>query len=62
MPDTWERAHRIDEAVDCLEVSEAASLGPLEAMRVVLARCRAKRGASDVTLEEVVRSWTAIIG
>lgn len=37
------------------------AIGPLEAMQVILARCRA-RGVGDVTLEEVVRSWATIIG
>ena len=57
----WERGTLVDDAIDCFQVAEAASIGPLEAMRVVLARCRA-RGIPDVTLDEVVRSWAASIG
>ena len=61
MAGDWERARRVDEAIDCLEVAEAIAIGPLEAMQVVLARCRA-RGVENVTLEEVIRSWATIIG
>lgn len=57
----WKRAQLIDEAVDHVSVASAASIGPLEALYVVLARCEAL-GVADATVSEVVRSWSAVLG
>lgn len=59
--DAFERARRIDEAVDHLIVAEAAEKGVLPALVAVLARCEGA-GVPDVTVAELVRAWRCYHG
>ncbi len=54
----WQRAARIDDAVDHITVAEAAEHGALAVLEVIAARCELL-GVPDATLSEVLRSWLA---
>lgn len=54
----WQRALRIDDAVDHLSVAEAAEHGALAVLEVIAARCELL-GVPDATLSEVLRAWLA---
>ncbi len=55
------REQLIADAVDCLEVAEAASEGVLAVLETLLRRCEAL-GVPDVLLAELVPVWRTIMG
>lgn len=55
------REQLISNAVDCLEVAEAASEGVLAVLETLLRRCEAL-GVPDVLLVELVPVWRKIMG
>ena len=57
----WQRAARIDDAVDHLSVVEAAEHGALAVLEVIAARCE-MLGVPDATVSEVLRSWLGCRG
>ena len=57
----WQRAARIDDAVDHITVAEAADHGAPAALEVVAARCE-WLGVPDATVSEVLRPWRACRG
>ncbi len=54
----WQRAARIDDAVDHLSVVKAAEHGVLAVLEVIAARCQ-MLGVPDATVSGVLRSWLA---
>ncbi len=54
----WQRALRIDDAVEHVSVAEATEHGALPVLEVIAARCELL-GVPDVTLSEVLRSCLA---